>query len=148
MPRLALLALLVALLLPACTSASDVCSAKKALARTAWGEVGVRYALELSAAESAVKEPTGRLAALLNRPDAPEEGKAALSGEIARAQAAVDLLQPKVNAAQTVSAAFTSGKASVARALATATSSSLEGEDVGAAVARADAAAAACEGVD
>jgi len=147
MTRLSL-ALVLALLTTACTSASDVCSAKKATARTAWGEVGVRYALELSDAEAAVKEPTGRLAALSARPDAPPEGKAALSAEIAKHQAVVDTLQPKVNAAQTVSAAFTSGKASVARALATATASSLEGEDVGAAVARADEAAAACEGVD
>ena len=136
------------LLLAACDGASEACSTKKATARTAWGEVGVRYALALSTAEEAVKEPTGRLAALERRPDAPAEGKAALTAEIAEQQALIDVLGPKVADARAVSAAFAGGTAASGRALSAATAARLEGDDVGAAVRLADAAAVACEGVD
>lgn len=137
----------VVILLAACDRTAE-CSEKKAVARTAWGEVGVRYALAVSTAEDAVKEPTGRLAALSLRPDAPPEGKAALAAEVAEKQAVVDALRPKLEAAQAVSAAFAGRTASEGRALAAVTAGQLEGDDVRAALGRAEEAAAVCEGVD
>ncbi len=131
-----------------CGRGSEACISAKDAARTAWGEVSVRYGLALSAAEDALAEPTGRLAALERRPDAPAEGKAALAAEVAEKQAAVDALRPKVEAAQTASTAFAAQKASDARALAASMAEKLEGEDVAAALVKAEAAASACAGIE
>ncbi|MES2640672.1 MAG: hypothetical protein V4850_14350 [Myxococcota bacterium] len=141
------LLVLVVILLAACDGAAT-CNEKKGIARTAWGEVGVRYALALSTAEDAVKEPTGRLAALTRRPDAPAEGKAVLAAEIAARQAEVDTIRPKLEAARAVSTAFAGKTAAEGRALGGVAAGQLEGDDVRAAVALGEAAAAACEGVD
>jgi hypothetical protein len=137
----------VVILLAACDGAAK-CNEKKGIARTAWGEVGVRYALALSTAEDAVKEPTGRLAALTRRPDAPAEGKAVLAAEIAARQAEVDALRLKLEAARAVSAAFAGKTAAEGRALAGAMAGKLEGDDVRAAVTLGVEAAAVCEGAD
>lgn len=140
--------MLVLLSLLACGGGSEACIAAKADARTAWGEVGVRYGLAMSAAEDAVKEPQGRLAALERRPDAPAEGKAALAAEVKEKQAAVEALRPQVEAAQTASTAFASQKAAEASTLASSMASKLSGEDVKAALAKGEAAAQACAGVE
>jgi hypothetical protein len=141
--------LLVLLSLVACDDGrAEACIAAKDAARTAWGEVGVRYSLALTTAQDALKEPTGTLAALERRPDAPAEGKAVLSAQIASKQAEIDTLRPKAEAAQQIATTFASQKVADARVLADGLSADLSGDDVQNARAKAAEAAAACAGVE
>lgn len=143
-----MLPLLLVALLSACNGGADACIGAKDAARTAWGEVGVRYSLALATAQDAVKEPQSRLAALERRPDAPAEGKAALAAEVERKTAEAEALKPKAELAQQVATAFASQKAAEAQAFATSMAVKLEGDDVALALSRADEAARACAGVE
>lgn len=135
-------------LLAACDTGSEACISSKDQARTAWGEVSVRYSLALKTAEEGQKEPASRLAAMERRPDAPKAGKDALAAEVAKYQTEIETLRPKAETAEVVAGAFAGQKASDALALAKSMAPKLEGPDVAAALAKAEAAAAACGGVE